>query len=66
MLIPLLKLSDLIRDQSIYPRAKKNEKTVEAYLVTLRLRAQFPPIKIRKVLNYPANGRKEEAIIITV
>jgi ParB-like chromosome segregation protein Spo0J len=64
MSITLLNLSDLIWDQAIYPRAGINQKTIEAYVEALRLGAQFPPIKIRRVLNYPVNGRKQEAIII--
>lgn len=57
-------ISDLIYEPSIYPRGGKNEKTIEAYLEALKLGAQFPPIKIQKVFNYPMDGAKKEAMLI--
>jgi len=45
-------VSDLTWDQFIYPREKKSEKTIDAYVEALAIGAQFPPIKIQKVFNY--------------
>ena len=48
-------ISDLTWDQFIYPRGGKSEKTINAYVEALAIGAQFPPIKIQRVFNYP-NG----------
>jgi len=57
-------ISDLTLDQFIYPRGGKNEKTVEAYVEALNIGAQFPPIKIQRVFNYPNGNEKTEAILV--
>lgn len=59
-----INLSDLTWERFIYPRGGKNEKTVEAYVEALTLGAQFPPIKIQRVFNYPNGTEKTEAILI--
>ncbi len=59
-----INLSDLTWEPFIYPRGGKNEKTVEAYVEALTLGAQFPPIKIQRVFNYPNGNEKTEAILI--
>ena len=48
-------VSDLTWDQFIYPRGGKSEKTIDAYVETLAIGAQFPPIKIQRVFNYPSS-----------
>ena len=57
-------ISDLTWDQFIYPRGGKSEKTVEAYVEALAMGAQFPPIKIQRVFNYPNGNETTEATII--
>jgi len=57
-------ISDLTLDQFIYPRGGKNEKTVEAYVEALTIGAQFPPIKIQRVFDYPDGNEKTEATLI--
>jgi DNA-binding XRE family transcriptional regulator len=57
-------VSDLTWSTFIYPREGKNEKTVEAYIEALTIGAQFPPIKIQRVFNYPQENEKIEARLI--
>jgi transcriptional regulator with XRE-family HTH domain len=57
-------ISDLTWDQSIYPRGGKNEKTIEAYVEALSIGAEFPPIKIQRVVNYPDGNEKSDATLI--
>ena len=57
-------LSELTWASFVYPRGGKNEKTVEAYVDALSIGAQFPPIKIQKVFNYPKDNEKIEATLI--
>ena len=57
-------IADLTWSPFIYPRGGKNEKTVEAYVEALRIGAQFPPIKIQRVFNYPQENERKEAILI--
>lgn len=57
-------IADLTWSFFIYPRGSKNEKTVEAYVEALRIGAQFPPIKIQRVFNYPRENEKTEATLI--
>jgi len=59
-----LNIVDLTWDTLIYPRQGKNEKTVNAYVEALTVGAQFPPIKIQRVLNYPKENEKIEATLI--
>lgn len=59
-----INIADLTWDQSIYPRGGKNEKTVEAYAEALTIGAQFPPIKIQRVFNYPGGNETTEATLI--
>ena len=61
MHIPLF---DITWEPFIYPRGGKNEKTVEAYIEALSLGAQFPPIKIQRVFNYPKDNGKTDATLI--
>jgi plasmid maintenance system antidote protein VapI len=54
-----MKIKDLTWDQSIYPRGAKSRQTINAYAEALEIGAQFPPIKIQRVFNYPdADGNK--------
>jgi len=46
-------ISDLSWDQFIYPRGAKSQQTINAYAEALEIGAQFPPIKIQRVFNYP-------------
>ena len=57
-------IADLTWSSFVYPRGGKNEKTVEAYVEALRIGAQFPPIKIQRVFNYPKDNEKIEATLI--
>ncbi len=59
-----VKISDLTYESSIYPRGGKKEKTVEAYAEALTIGAQFPPIKIQRVYNYPDGNETPEATLI--
>ena len=58
-----INISDLTWDSSIYPRGGKNEKTVEAYIEALTLGAEFPPVKIQRVYNYPKDNGKTDAAL---
>ncbi|MBU3950638.1 MAG: MerR family transcriptional regulator [Proteobacteria bacterium] len=54
-----MKISDLTWDEFIYPRGAKSRQTITAYAEALEIGAQFPPIKIQRVFNYPvADGSK--------
>jgi plasmid maintenance system antidote protein VapI len=57
-------ISDLTWDTSIYPRGGKSEKTINAYVEALAFGAQFPPIKIQRVFNYPDGNETTEATLI--
>ncbi len=57
-------INDLTWSPYIYPRGGKNEKTVEAYAEALTIGAQFPPIKIQRVYNYPDSNKTTEATLI--
>jgi len=57
-------ISDLIWDQFIYPRGRKSEKTIDAYIEALAIGAQFPPIKIQRVFDYAESDQTTEATII--
>ncbi len=63
-LILLFPVSDLTWDHFIYPRGSKSDKTIGAYVEALAIGAQFPPIKIQRVFNYPDGDETTEAIII--
>ncbi len=59
-------IADLTWAPFIYPGGGKNEETVKAYIEALRAGAKFPPIKIQRVFNYPADndGKREAALIL--
>ncbi len=57
-------ISDLSWDQFIYPRGGKSEKTINAYVEALAIGAQFPPIKIQRVFNYPDGNETTETTVI--
>ena len=57
-------IADLTWSSFVYPRGGKNEKTVEAYVEALTIGAEFPPIKIQRVFNYPKENEKKEATLI--
>jgi hypothetical protein len=50
----LFNISDLIWDETIYPRSARKQQTIDAYSEVLTAGAQFPPIIIQPVVNYPA------------
>jgi len=52
--MPLFNISDLIWDETIYPRSARKQQTIDAYSEALTAGAQFPPIIIQPVVNYPA------------
>jgi len=61
----LFSVSDLTWDRFIYPRAAKSDKTISAYAEALAAGAEFPPITIQRVFNYPSgNNKKIEATLI--
>jgi len=62
----IMNITDLTWDHSIYPRAARSWKTVNAYAEALAVDAQFPPIKIQRVFNYTDEhgNEKFEAVII--
>ncbi len=64
MSIKQYNISDLTWDQSIYPRSGKSQKTIEAYIEALEAGAEFPAIRVQKVINYPVDGTKKEASLI--
>ncbi|WP_218576838.1 type II toxin-antitoxin system HicA family toxin, partial [Desulfobacter latus] len=43
----MMKIEDLIWDEAIYPRAPVSQKTVDAYVETLSIGAQFPPVRVQ-------------------
>ncbi len=57
-------IADVTWEAFIYPRSAKSEKTVEAYTEALSVGAQFPPIKIQRVFNYPADNGNTKATLI--
>ena len=62
-----IKIKDLTWDPSIYPRITKSQQTINAYAEALEISAQFPPIKIQRVFNYPdADGNKTTQATITL
>ena len=60
-----LKTTDLTWSPYIYPRGGKSDKTISAYIEAARSGAQFPPIKVQRVCNYPTdNGAIETTLIL--
>ena len=57
-------IADLTWSSFVYPRGGKNEKTVAAYVEALTIGAEFPPIKIQRVFNYPKDNEEIEATLI--
>jgi len=57
-------ISDLTWDQTVYPRGRKSEETINSYVEALAIGAQFPPIKIQRVFNYADGDKITEATII--
>ena len=57
-------IADLTWSSFVYPRGGKNAKTVEAYVEALTIGAEYPPIKIQRVFNYPKDNEKIEATLI--
>ena len=60
----LFPLSDLTWDHFIYPRGSKSDKTISAYVESLAMGAEFPPITIQRVFNYPSGNETIEATVI--
>ena len=60
----LFPVSDLTWDHFIYPRGSKSDRTISAYVESLTAGADFPPITIQRVFNYPCGDATIEATII--
>jgi transcriptional regulator with XRE-family HTH domain len=62
----LINIADLTWDRFIYPRGTKSQKTIDGYIEAIAIGAQFPPVKIQKVFNYPDadGGQTTEATLI--
>jgi len=58
----MMETGALTWDEKIYPREKKSEKTVDTYCEALNAGAEFPPIEIQRVTNYP--DKEGETFII--
>ena len=55
-----VKIEDIKVDYNIYPRQSKSNKTIEAYLESLSAGAEFPAIKLQKVIY---NGQQENILL---
>ena len=64
--MPLYNISDLTWDETIYPRHARSQKTIEAYSEALAVGAQFPPIIIQPVFNYPAPKTGPSDILLVI
>jgi len=51
--MPFFNISELIWDDFIYPRNARKQQTIDAYSEALTAGAQFPPIIIQPVVNFP-------------
>lgn len=56
-------IQDIVFVKGIYPRLRKNDKTVEAYAEALQAGAEFPPIVVQKVLK-EVKGEQQEITIL--
>lgn len=56
----LVKIKDLVVDESIYPRHHINQKTIELYAERLQDSIKFPPIEIQRVKQ---NGAEQLLVI---
>ncbi|WP_246294212.1 hypothetical protein [Desulfobacter latus] len=61
-----MKIEDLIWDEAIYPRAPVSQKTVDAYVETLSIGAQFPPVRVQRVVNYSPCGDVSATVMILI
>ncbi len=62
-------LTPLVWDRFIYPRGKRSQQTVSAYIEALDIGARFPPIRVQRVFNYTdeqGNGTPEEIVTIII
>ncbi|WP_245569224.1 ParB N-terminal domain-containing protein [Desulfotignum balticum] len=64
--MPLFNISDLIWDEIIYPRSARKQQTIDAYSEALAAGAQFPPIIIQPVVNYPAPNTPLSEILLLI
>jgi len=48
-----LKVTDLVWDRDTYAREQTSNNTVEQYAAALSVNAQFPPIQVERLANYP-------------
>ncbi|MCF8092010.1 MAG: hypothetical protein K9K21_08820 [Desulfotignum sp.] len=64
--MPFFNISDLIWDEIIYPRSARKQQTIDAYSEALAAGAQFPPIIIQPVVNYPAPNTSLYAILLLI
>ena len=58
-----LKVSDLVWDRDTYAREHTSNTTVEQYAAALSVGAQFPPIQVERLANYPGQDGK---IVISI
>jgi hypothetical protein len=64
--MPLFNISDLIWDETIYPRSARKQQTIDAYSEALTAGATFPPIIIQPVVNYPAPNTPLSEILMLI
>jgi hypothetical protein len=50
-----LKVSEIEKDDDIYPRMNISQKTVDAYVESLKCGAEFPPIEVQRIID---NGKE--------
>jgi hypothetical protein len=61
-----MKIHDLIWDEAVYPRAAVSQNTVAAYVEALSIGAQFPPVMVQRVVNYPLCGDVSATVMILI
>jgi plasmid maintenance system antidote protein VapI len=64
--MPFFNISDLIWDETIYPRSARKQQTIDAYGEALTAGATFPPITIQPVVNYPAPNTSLSEILLLI
>ena len=61
-----MKIKDLTWDEAVYPRAAVSQNTVAAYVEALSIGAQFPPVMVQRVVNYPLCGDVSATVMILI
>lgn len=62
--VTTLPIKDIKLVKEIYPRIKKNNKTIEAYAEALEAGAEFPPIIVQKILKKTKDNEEEVIAVI--